>query len=413
VIKGTVVTPDQVLDGEVLIEGDTITCVAASCTVPDGATRITVTNAYIFPGFVDAHNHVAYNILARWTPPKLYQRRSQWQAAQAYQVFKQPYADLINKGLFCEMVKYGEVKALLSGVTTIQGTAPNNTCFRTLIRNAENQNLLGLPASHIRTFILDISSFKGSMDWSVTKSFAVHIAEGIRGDPPSKQEFAILKAKGLLASGTAIIHGAAFEAPEFQQMAAVGAKLIWSPRSNLALYGQTTNIPLARQAGVEVSVGVDWNPTGSDHIFDELRTAAEVNTDEFDGAIPDAEWINMITINPARALALDGQVGRLAPGHKADIVVLRAQGSDPAKSLLQTHLQDVQLVWVGGNLLYGTRPVLDQVKPGQCEALLVHGSQKRVCVKEPHPAAPKTGQTLAQIREVLRSNYPLLAPLTP
>src|SRR5690349_3173670 len=235
VIQGTVVTPEQVLDGEVLIEGDTITCVAASCTVPNGATRITVTNAYIFPGFVDAHNHVAYNVLARWTPPKLYQRRSQWQAAQAYQVFKQPYADLINKGLFCEMVKYGEVKALLSGVTTIQGTAPNNTCFRPLIRNAENQNQLGLPASHIRTFILDISSFKGSMDWSVTKSFAVHIAEGVRGDPPSKQEFAVLKSKGLLSKGTAIIHGAAFEASEFHQMAAVGAKLIWSPRSNLVL----------------------------------------------------------------------------------------------------------------------------------------------------------------------------------
>ncbi len=412
-IKGTVVTPDQVLDGEVLIEGDTITCVGASCTVPNGATRITVTNAYIFPGFVDAHNHVAYNILARWTPPKLYQRRSQWQGAQAYQVFKQPYADLINKGLFCEMVKYGEVKALLSGVTTIQGTAPNNTCFRPLIRNAENQNQLGLPASHIRTFILDIRSFKGSMDWSVTKSFAVHIAEGIRGDAPSKQEFTILKSKGLLASGTAIIHGAAFEAPEFQQMAAVGAKLIWSPRSNLALYGQTTNIPLARQAGVEVSVGVDWNPTGSDHIFDELRTAAEVNGDEFDGAIPDADWIKMITLHPARALALDAQVGRLAPGLKADITVLRAQGSDPVKSLLQAHLQDVQLVWVGGTLLYGNRPVLDKVKPGQCEALLVHGSPKRVCVKAQQPTTPKAGQTLAEIREALRSNYPLLAPLTP
>ena len=412
-IKGTLVTPDQVLEGEVLIEGDTITCVAATCETPDGTSRITVTNGYIFPGFVDAHNHVAYNILARWTPPKLYQRRSQWQAAQAYKVFKQPYTDLINKGLFCEMVKYGEVKALLSGVTTIQGTAPNNTCFRPLIRNAENQNQLGLPASHIRTFILDISSFKGSMDWSVTKSFAVHIAEGIRGDPPSKQEFTILKSKGLLASGTAIIHGAAFEAPEFQQMAATGAKLIWSPRSNLALYGQTTNIPLARQAGVEVSLGVDWNPTGSDHIFDELRTAAEVNADEFDGAIPDAEWIKMITVNPARALALDAQVGRLAPGLKADITVLRAQGADPTKSLLQAHLQDVQLVWVGGNLLYGNRPILDKVKPGQCEALLVHGSPKRVCVKATQPTTPKAGQTLAEIREALRSNYPLLAPLTP
>jgi 5-methylthioadenosine/S-adenosylhomocysteine deaminase len=49
-----------------VIEGDTITCVAADCTAPAGATRVTVTNAYIFPDFVDAHNHVAYNVLPRW-----------------------------------------------------------------------------------------------------------------------------------------------------------------------------------------------------------------------------------------------------------------------------------------------------------------------------------------------------------
>ena len=65
IMKGTLVTPDQVIDGELVIEGDTITCVAVSCTEPPGATRVTVTNAYILPGFVDAHNHVAYNVLPR------------------------------------------------------------------------------------------------------------------------------------------------------------------------------------------------------------------------------------------------------------------------------------------------------------------------------------------------------------
>ena len=119
VLKGMLVTPDQVIDGELVIEGDTITCVAVSCTAPAGATRITVTNAYVFPGFIDAHNHVAYNILPRWTPPKLYKNRGQWQGSDAYKVFKKPYDDLTDKGLTCEMIKYGEVKALLSGVTTI------------------------------------------------------------------------------------------------------------------------------------------------------------------------------------------------------------------------------------------------------------------------------------------------------
>jgi hypothetical protein len=57
---------------------------------------------------------------------------------------------------------------------------------------------------------------------------------------------------------------------------------------------------------------VDWNPSGGDHIFDELRTAAEVNEEEFGGAIPDGEWLKMITVNPAKALALDVFVGKAA-----------------------------------------------------------------------------------------------------
>jgi 5-methylthioadenosine/S-adenosylhomocysteine deaminase len=52
------------------------------------------------------------------------------------------------------MVKYREIKALLSGITTIQGTSPDTSCFRTLIRNAENENELGVSAGLIRTFIL-------------------------------------------------------------------------------------------------------------------------------------------------------------------------------------------------------------------------------------------------------------------
>jgi cytosine/adenosine deaminase-related metal-dependent hydrolase len=412
IIKGTLVTPDQVVDGELVIEGDTITCAAATCTAPDGATRITVTNAYILPGFVDAHNHVAYNVLPRWTPPKLYKNRGQWQGSDAYKAFKKPYDDLKGKGFDCEMIKYGEIKALVSGITTIQGTSPGSQCIGTLIRNAENQSGLGTSANHIRTFILDIGSFSGTVNFSVTKSFAVHLAEGVRGDPKSLGEFTTLKAKGLLASGTAVIHGAAFGDSEFQQMGAAGSKLIWSPRSNLVLYAQTTNIPLAMQKGIEVSLGVDWNPSGSDHIFDELRTAAEVNEEEFGGAIPDDDWIKMITSKPAKALALDAFIGRLIPGLKADITVLRARDDDATKSLMKTHLQDVQMVWVGGDLLYANKAILDKIKPGACEPLLVHGSSKKVCVKSTLQV-PKAAQTLEQIRTILHSNYPLLAPLTP
>ena len=170
---------------------------------------------------------------------------------------------------------------------------------------------------------------------------------------------------------------------------------------------------MALQQGVLVSLGVDWNPSGSDNIFDELRVAAQVNESEFESIIAPADWIKMITTNPAKALALDGHIGRLAQGLKADITVLTSKNSDPHESLLNTHLQDVQMVWVGGNLLYGNKNTLEKVKSGQCEDLKVYGSNKKICVKDTTEQIPKNDQTLTIIKDILQQAYPGLAPLTP
>jgi cytosine/adenosine deaminase-related metal-dependent hydrolase len=408
-LKGKIVTPDQLLEGEVLVENDTISCVAQVCAAPTGATVIRVSNAFIMPGFIDAHNHVAYNVLPKWTAPKLYKNRAQWQRDRAYKTAKAPYDRLKTTAkLVCEMVKYGEIKALVSGVTTIQGSPPDQKCFATLIRNAESESGLNIPRDYIRTFILDIKSAP-SIDWSKTKSFVVHIAEGI--DEKSRQEFDTLKSKGLLTGGTAIIHGTAFGDEEFRDMARAGAKLIWSPQSNLALYGQTTRIDRALSNGVPVSIGVDWNLTGSDSIFDEVRVAAHVNDETFAHAISDTAWLGMITTNPASALALGDYIGRIAPDMKADIIVVRARDPEPNRSLLSSRVEDVQIVLVDGKVLYGDAAAVDAVKPGQCEGILVHGAKKKVCVKDQSDARDKKGQTLSDIVQKLQNAFPGLAPL--
>jgi 5-methylthioadenosine/S-adenosylhomocysteine deaminase len=195
-------------------------------------------------------------------------------------------------------------------------------------------------------------------------------------------------------------------------MAEVGAKLIWSPQSNLVLYGRTTDIKRARQHGLSVSLGVDWNATGSDNLFEELRVAAQVNDEVFDNAMADSEWVTMITVNPARALALESKVGTLAAGLKADLTVLTAHDPDPSQSVLKTHLQDVEMVWVGGEVLYGTATVLETLKPGLCEPLMVYGANKRICVLDTTDTVEKSDQTLADIQSALQANYAHLAPLT-
>lgn len=397
VLIGKLVTPTGVVQGELVIERDTITCVAEDCPAPPGASIFTVTDAFIFPGFIDAHNHVAYNVLPKWTPPRLYSNRSQWQAAVSYKAFKTPYNTLKAKQ-FCDMVRWGEIAALMSGITSVQGTAPNQGCFKGLVRNIENQNDLGLPANHIRTFILDISSFEGSINWTKTRSFVVHLAEGV--DEKSRKEFDRLKTLGLLRAETAIIHGTAFGGAEFEAMGKAGAKLIWSPQSNLTLYAATTNIPLALKYGIEVSLGVDWNASGSDTLFDELRVAEGVNAEQWAGVIPSGAWVDMITRHPARALAVDHLLGSLEVGKKADITILTSKtAAEPGDTVLASHLGNVEAVWIGGELLYGAASVVETMRPTGCEKLLVQGLAKRVCA------------SVLQLVNVLGTRFPYLVPV--
>src|SRR5512139_1925584 len=59
-LKGIVLAPAGAMAGEVLIENDTITCVAASCSAEPGAAGATViqTHGIISPGLIDGHNHI-------------------------------------------------------------------------------------------------------------------------------------------------------------------------------------------------------------------------------------------------------------------------------------------------------------------------------------------------------------------
>src|SRR6266478_2316444 len=66
ILIGTIVTPDAIIDGEVLIHANTIECVdvGAACqglAVAAGATVID-THGIIAPGLIDTHNHILFDI---------------------------------------------------------------------------------------------------------------------------------------------------------------------------------------------------------------------------------------------------------------------------------------------------------------------------------------------------------------
>ena len=78
---------------------------------------------------------------------------------------------------------------------------------------------------------------------------------------------------GLAKQG--FVHATDATIPQLARMRSEGTTIIWSPRSNLDLYAQTTPADIAMNMGVSVALGPDWTWSGSANPSREMRCAQE------------------------------------------------------------------------------------------------------------------------------------------
>jgi 5-methylthioadenosine/S-adenosylhomocysteine deaminase len=455
---GTIVTPDQIMDGEVLVEGTSITCAAAGtqCESETGAAGATIidTHGIIAPGLIDTHNHILFDIFdeADWTPTQLYQNHNQWTAETGYQMMLDVKQCLSNDSqgkpawcantpygtsagsLRCELDKYGELKGLIAGTTSIVGLPGTSAaCFGSLARSVDVSQNSGLGGDNVQTSSIFPPS-KTSADGvcanftsGATDAYLIHCGEGI--DAASLAEFQTLKtvtttAGCLIAPQTAITHGTAFGSAEFAAMAAGHVKLTWSPASNVFLYGNTADIPTARAAGVTIALAPDWSIGGSQNMLDELRFADAWDDAHWGNQLASKDLVLMATTNAAQAVGLADRLGQVKKGYLADLTVFAGNPAAPYDAVLAAQPRDVSLVMVGGVVLYGD-PALQAAGPAQpgCEMLDVCGALKFLCVATTQ-ASDKLNQTYGQIKGALdqamidvdaqtNGGVPHFAPLTP
>lgn len=276
-----------------------------------GTTRIDLKDSYAFPSFIDARQHLGSNISPLWKKSHVYQDRYEWQKDPDHLAFMAPERTSFAKDeeTACAILKYAELRALVSGVTTVQGVGQDRPCLHGLVRDADGAHELPLPPNRVVGYIPDVRLFNLTIDWNTTRCLAIHLGEGV--DEYTRQELSVLDEKGLLRPETMIIHATAFGPPEFARIVKAGAKVVWSPQSNIALYGRSMNVEAAIRAGVEVPLGVDWSPSGSSNILEELRVAARVNNSQMHHIIRRNQWASMITERPTRTLSLSEYIGSL------------------------------------------------------------------------------------------------------
>ncbi len=129
-ISGRVVTlngdSDIYENGIVYIEGDTISDVRkVHESAPPGWRKSDAirSGGTLYPGMIELHNHLAYNIVPMWDVPRTFPHRGIWRSHPDYKKKMTGPLRILGKtkGYLEAIVRYTECKLLFSGVTSSQG----------------------------------------------------------------------------------------------------------------------------------------------------------------------------------------------------------------------------------------------------------------------------------------------------
>jgi cytosine/adenosine deaminase-related metal-dependent hydrolase len=392
-----------------------------------------IRDVIMYPGMIDGHNHIKYNTMPIWKTSKTYDNRNQWPEESVYkngikELYKEVYmnwpectsANENDQNLClaknrCLILKYAELKALMGGTTSIQGSSSFdesssditfkgltgytigsgnkiskskarivedllNQCSNDFARNIERETWRGKDV--IRTTAQSISSdafarkninnaekFKTTPSFKlleefknkVSDKFFIHLSEGT--DQSSREEWDELTYLKLNVPQVTVIHGTALDSDQLKKMGDIGESLLWSPTSNLLLYKKTTNVVEALKNKVNVALGSDWSLSGTKSLLYELKVADHANKKYFNNAISKVDLLKMVTINGAIASGLSDLIGSIEKNKFADffLVSKKFQKDNPLDTLLNLKEEQIESVVVNGIPLVGNAAFLSKI----------------------------------------------------
>ncbi len=424
-ITGNILLPNEVLrGGQVAVDAaGQITCVGCDCAAQDpAATQITCPQGVVSPGLINAHDHITFANEFPQPTAERYEHRHDWREGL------RGHTELLTPGgASTAQIQWGELRYLLGGATSVIGSGSAPGWLRNLDKSDALEGL-AQPAVLYQTFPLGDSSGQlrdGNCDYGTPHTEATiaganvpayfpHIGEGI--DREARNEFFCTAfsdfdttpvgtgprglSHDLIEAKTAVIHAVGFKPTDFGEMGVQGSSMIWSPRSNVSLYGDTAQVSVAARMGVNIALGTDWMPSGSMNMLRELKCADDWNRERLDGHFTDQQLWLMVTLNAAKAAQMEDAIGVLALGRVADLAIFDGRVRADHRAILSGEPSDVTLVLRGGKPLTGDAQVIAALtNPGSCDLLAVCGVDKRVC------AQSEVGRSLSALQSAAGNIY--------
>ena len=386
---GTVhpVTAPPIADGAVLVDdAGRIVAVGPAPQVPTpaGAQSLEFPEAALVPGLVNLHTHLELTHLAgqNLEPefPRWIRRIRELKDASPPEAFlgaaEQGVRDCWSRGVTC-IAETGSTGAVIEVLARLGGRgvvyhevfgpdpARAGESLTQLQRDIRRLRAFETPTVHLGAsphapYTVSEVLYRAVAGFAMQERLplAVHLAEspaesvlveagegpfaealrkrGIRVDPRHTTPTRYLAGLGVLRPGTLAIHCIQLDALDIAALRTTGAAVAHCPRSNRAHGHGTAPLAGLRDAGVPVGMGTDSAVSVPD-----LDLWAEADA----AGLVGEEALRMLTLEGARALGWDSEIGSLAVGKSADLAVL-------------THLDrplssaTVLLTAVGGRVVY-------------------------------------------------------------
>ena len=383
--------------GTVVFAGGRITAVgpAADVEVPEGATVIDARGRLaVLPGLIDAHSHSSllkgYSENAQlmdWLPE--YQREHQVLTPDdAYFGCLVTYMEALKGGTTAVMDMYrfphrGAEAATALGMRAhlvpYAADHPTKHFFETLetseqlIRDCHNAGdgrvKVWLGLEHITYCSADMFRRVAELAGAYGVSIHTHTSEQreevdvvmeLFGDRPVH----VFNEWGILRPGTVLAHCVWLDDAEIEVLAETGTGVAHCPVSNMKLAGGAALLDRFRQEGVVVGLGTDGGVCNNSVSMWECMKIGSLlqKVTRLDAtAVSAAEAVRMATIDGARLLGIDREVGSIEVGKQADLItvdlwqphllpVALAEGYDPIlwNLVFAGRASDVRHVWVHG-----------------------------------------------------------------
>lgn len=425
-------------------------------------------------GFIDLHGHLKYNVIPLWSEAHgQFGNRFQWRGLSGYK--KNVTGPLNNpalgepsdvNSLYCQTYQYAEIKALAGGVTSVQGIGQDSACtqgilarnveieedynlatdakasmeivnpdaaflfsekvFPSMIQDKKTMNEVleplqtteGALNSRQTQFLESLKSylsyFTRMLPEGDLRGLIVHLSEGRSSDQYNKLEYKFANKLGLAKKGLVVIHGVGMDENDLADAASKNISLVWSPFSNLILYGDTLNPELALKHNVNVTLGSDWTPSGTKNLLDEVKIARRYAQSKGMTQITDKKLYEMMTINPAKALRLADRLGRLEEGFLADIVAIRLKSTktNPYTQIVTAQQSDIQYVMVGGELKVAKASIATEQNNADSLVTKEQIDQSPGCTKLSEQQVMNSPLKLSELVANMKSVFPQLDSLT-